>query len=157
MDSLPVPHAAGVPEVTVKFTPALAVPPAITTTFPVDAPVGTFTTMLVALQAMGVAAVPLKVTELFESCDAPKPVPVIVTAAPAIPEVGARPVIAVVVPLEPEPLPPQPARPATKIAVKITKHTPQLILNIRACLSVQAVFSESGATSGHNDLHKILL
>ena len=145
MDSLPVPHAAGVPEVTVKFTPALAVPPAITTAFPVDAAVGTFTTMLVALQAMGVAAVPLKVTELFESCEAPKPVPVIVTAAPTIPEVGARLVIAVVVlpEPEPEPLPPQPARPASKIAVKITKHTPQL-LDVRARLSAQAVFSKTG-------------
>jgi hypothetical protein len=121
MDSLPVPQAAGVPELTVKFTPALVVPPAITTTFPVDAPVGTFTTMLVALQAMGVAAVPLKVTELFESGDAPKPVPVIVTAAPTIPEVGARLLIAVVALPEPEPLPPQPARPASKIAVKMAQ------------------------------------
>ena len=121
MDSLPVPHAAGVPDVTVKFTPPLAVPPAITTTFPVEAPVGTLTTMLVALQAMGVAAVPLKVTELFESCEAPKPVPVIVTGAPTIPEVGARLVITVVVLPEPEPLPPQPARPASKIAVKIAQ------------------------------------
>jgi hypothetical protein len=143
MDSLPVPQAAGVPEVTVKFIPALAAPPAITTTFPVEAPVGTLTTMLVALQAMGVAAVPLKVTELFESCEAPKPVPVIVTAAPTIPEVGARLVIAVVVLPEPEPLPPQPARPASKIAVKIAKHTPQL-LDVRARLLAQAVFSKTG-------------
>src|ERR1700730_2023283 len=121
MDSLPVPHAAGVPEVTVKFIPALAAPPAISTTFPVDAAVGTFTTMLVALQAMGVAAVPLKVTELFESCDAPKPVPVMVTAVPTIPELGVKPVMAVAVLPEPDPLPPQPARPAAKTAARITK------------------------------------
>jgi len=44
---------------TMKFTLLLARPPTVTTTFPVVAPVGTGTTMLVALQLVGVATVPL--------------------------------------------------------------------------------------------------
>ena len=59
---------------------------------PVVAPVGTITVILVALQAVGVAAVPLNVTVLVP-CIAPKFVPVIVTAVPTIPEVGFRFVI----------------------------------------------------------------
>ena len=50
--------------VTVKVTPLLADPPTVTTTNPVVAPEGTGAAMLVALQLVGVAAVPLKVTEL---------------------------------------------------------------------------------------------
>jgi len=49
---------------TVNVTPLLATPPTVTTTLPVVAPVGTFATMLVALQLVGVAAVPLKVSVL---------------------------------------------------------------------------------------------
>ncbi len=60
--------------VTVKSMPLLAVPPTVTTTFPVVAPAGTGATMVVALQFAGVAAVPLKVTVLVP-CDAPKFVP----------------------------------------------------------------------------------
>jgi hypothetical protein len=48
----------------VKVTPLLAMPPTVTTTFPVVAPVGTGTTMLVAFQLVGVAVVPLNVTVL---------------------------------------------------------------------------------------------
>jgi hypothetical protein len=49
------------PEVfTVKDTPLLACPPTVTTTFPVVAPLGTGTTIEVALQPVGVALVPLK-------------------------------------------------------------------------------------------------
>jgi hypothetical protein len=44
---------------TVKLTPLLATPPTVTTTLPVVAPDGTGATMLVALQLVGVAAVPL--------------------------------------------------------------------------------------------------
>jgi hypothetical protein len=44
---------------TVKLTPLLARLATVTTTFPVVAPVGTDTTMLVALQLVGVATVPL--------------------------------------------------------------------------------------------------
>ncbi len=51
-------------EVTVKVMPLLDLPPTVTTTAPVVAPVGTGATMLVPLQLVGVAAVPLKVTVL---------------------------------------------------------------------------------------------
>ena len=51
--------------VTVKLIPLLAKPPTVTTTLPVVAPVGTLTTMLVALQLVAVPAlVPLNVTVL---------------------------------------------------------------------------------------------
>jgi len=56
-------------------------------TLPVVAPAGTGTTMLVALQLEGVAAVPLNLTVLLP-CVAPKFVPATVTAAPTAPEVG---------------------------------------------------------------------
>jgi hypothetical protein len=49
---------------TVNVTPLLATPPTVTTTFPVVVPVGTGAVMLVALQAVGVAVVPLKVNVL---------------------------------------------------------------------------------------------
>src|SRR6266567_3928736 len=78
--------------VTVKGTPLLATPTTVTTTFPVVAPAGTGATMLVALQLVGVAVVPLKVTVLVP-WDAPKFVPVIVTEEPTGPEVGLRPVM----------------------------------------------------------------
>ena len=72
-----------------KFTPLLASPPTVTTTFPVVAPLGTGTTMLVALQLVGVPAVPLNVTVLV-LCVAPKFVPVIVTDVPTVPDVALR-------------------------------------------------------------------
>src|SRR5208337_4847627 len=76
--------------VTVKLTPALARPPTVTTTLPVVAPVGTATTMLVALQLVAVPAlVPLKVTVLVPWL-APKLVPVIVTDVLTGPEVGDK-------------------------------------------------------------------
>jgi hypothetical protein len=74
---------------TVKADPLLATPPTITTTLPVAAPAGTGTAMLVALQLVGVAAVPLNVT-VFVPCVAPKFVPVIVTEAPTGAEVGFK-------------------------------------------------------------------
>ena len=49
-------------ETTVKLKPLLFTPLANTTTFPVVAPVGTVTAMLVALQLDTVAAFPLKLT-----------------------------------------------------------------------------------------------
>ena len=49
---------------TVKLTPLLATPPTVTTTFPLVAPAGTGTAMLVALQLVGVAATPLNFTVL---------------------------------------------------------------------------------------------
>src|SRR5260370_40038235 len=74
---------------TVKVTPLLATPPTVTTTFPVVAPAGTAATMLVGLQLVGVAAVPLKLTVLLP-CDAPKFAPAIVTEVPTGPEAGLR-------------------------------------------------------------------
>jgi hypothetical protein len=76
-------------ELTVKFTPVLGTPPTVTTILPVVAPAGTGTTMLVLLQLVGVAAVPLNETVLVP-CVAPKYAPVIVTGVPTAPEVGFR-------------------------------------------------------------------
>jgi hypothetical protein len=76
----------GAAAVTVKVTPLLATPLTVTTTLPVVAPPGTVTVMLVALQLLTAAGVPLNVT-----CPlAPKLVPLIVTAVPTAPEVGFR-------------------------------------------------------------------
>jgi hypothetical protein len=47
-----------------KSCPLLATPPTVTTTYPVAAPVGTVAPMLVPLQAVGVANVPLNVIVL---------------------------------------------------------------------------------------------
>src|SRR5256885_10884024 len=71
-------------EPTVKFAPLLATPPTVTTTLPVVAPLGTDATMLVALQLVVLAVVPLKVTAPV----VPKFAPVMVTALPTGPEVG---------------------------------------------------------------------
>src|SRR5256885_7584791 len=58
-------------------------------TLPVVAPEGTGTTILVAPQLVGVAAVPLKLTVLVP-CVAPKFAPLIVTDVPTGPDVGER-------------------------------------------------------------------
>ncbi len=79
-------------DVTVKATPLLGVPFTVTTTGPVVAPAGTGATMLVALQAVGAAAVPLNWTVLAP-CDAPKLLPAIVTDVPTAPDVGLTLVI----------------------------------------------------------------
>src|SRR5204862_7802054 len=55
----------GAGAVTVKLTPLLECPPLVTTQFAVLSPGGTVATRLVALQLVGVAAVPLKVTVLL--------------------------------------------------------------------------------------------
>jgi hypothetical protein len=54
----------GGPVVTVKAEPLLACPLTVTATLPVTAPAGTGATMLVALQLVGVAFTPAKVTVL---------------------------------------------------------------------------------------------
>src|SRR5437660_2791974 len=77
-------------EVTVKFTPLLATPPTVTTTLPVVAPLGTDATMLVALQLVVLAVVPLKVTVP----GAAKFMPVMHTAVPTVPDVVFRLVMA---------------------------------------------------------------
>src|SRR5438105_14903548 len=74
---------------TVKLAPLLATPPTVTTTLPVVAPVGTGATIEVALQLVGVAAVPLKVTVLLPSVD-PTYAPLILSEVPTPPEVGDR-------------------------------------------------------------------
>jgi uncharacterized protein YjeT (DUF2065 family) len=79
----------GAGAVTVKLTPLLATPPTVTTTLPVVAPEGIGTATLVALQLVGAAAIPLKVTALVP-CVAPKFAPEIVTEAPTSPDVGLR-------------------------------------------------------------------
>src|SRR5436190_1397554 len=78
--------------VTVNGTALLVRPPTVTTTFPVVAPVGTGTVMLVALQLVGVASVPLNLTVLVPFV-APKLAPVIVTAVPTGPDAGLRALI----------------------------------------------------------------
>jgi hypothetical protein len=75
--------------VTVKLTPLLATPPTVTTTFPVVVPAGTGATMLVALQLVGVAVVPLNFTVLVPWV-APKFAPAIVTGVPTTPDVGFK-------------------------------------------------------------------
>jgi hypothetical protein len=74
--------------ITVNAAPLLATPPTVTTTVPLPAAAaaGTGAVMDVALQLIGVAATPLNVTVLLP-CELPNPVPAIVTAAPAMPEV----------------------------------------------------------------------
>src|SRR5271166_6387382 len=79
----------GAGAVTVKFTPLLVIPPAVTTTFPVVAPLGTDTVILVPLHAVGVPAVPLNVTVLVP-CVAPKFVPVIITGVPTAPDIWLK-------------------------------------------------------------------
>src|SRR5438552_1573566 len=77
---------------TVNATPLLATPLTVMTTFPVVAPAGTGTTMLVADHDVGVPVVPLNVTVLVP-CVAPKLVPVSVIDAPTAPLVGASDVM----------------------------------------------------------------
>jgi len=74
---------------TVNASPLLAAPPTVTTTLPLVAPAGTGAVMLVALQPVGVAAVPLNFTVLVP-WEAPKLVPVMVTEAPTAPEAGLK-------------------------------------------------------------------
>ena len=83
-----------------NLTRLLLTPPTVTTTFPVVAPDGTGTEMLVELQLVGAAGVLLKVTVL-DPCADPKFVPLIVTAVPAGPNVGLKLVMLGVVPADP--------------------------------------------------------
>ena len=75
-----------------KATPLLAIPPTVTTTLPVVAPTGTGTAILVELQLVGVAVVPLTVTVLVP-WDAPKFAPAIVTGVPTGPDAGLNEVM----------------------------------------------------------------
>lgn len=77
---------------TVKFTPLLAWPDTLTTTFPDVAPLDKVTVMLDEPQVVTEAAVPLNCTVLVPWVD-PKLVPKIVMEAPMAAEVGERLVI----------------------------------------------------------------
>jgi hypothetical protein len=74
-------------DVTAKLMPLLGWPPTVTTTFPLVAPVGTGTAMLVALHVFGVAPALANCTVLVPRV-APKLAPVIVTTAPTAPDAG---------------------------------------------------------------------
>ena len=74
---------------TVNVTPLLAMPDTVTTTGPVVAPTGTGTTMLLAVQLVGVAVVPLNLTVL-EPWEPPKLEPVMVTEVVTAPLVGFK-------------------------------------------------------------------
>ena len=79
--------------VTVKVTPLLATPPAaVTTTFPVVAPLGTVATTWLALQLVMVAVVPLKVT-LPVPWVGPKLDPAITMDEPTAPVLGVSEVM----------------------------------------------------------------
>jgi len=102
---------------TVNVTLLLATPPTVTTTLPVVAPVGTGAAILVALQLVGAAAVPLNVTVL-DPCNAPKFVPVMVTEVPTAPEVGLRlAMLGAVVTVKATPLLPTPPTVTTTLPV----------------------------------------
>lgn len=75
--------------ITVNDKPLLARLFTVTTTFPVPAPLGTGTTIVVLDQLVGVAGVPLKATVL-DPCVDPKLAPEIVMEVPLGPEVGDR-------------------------------------------------------------------
>src|SRR5260370_12355024 len=81
---------------TVNGTPLLAIPPTVTTTLPVVAPVGTGATMLVSLQFAGVGAAgtPVNVIVVLPFV-APKPAPGIMAEAPTAPRGGRPPPTAV--------------------------------------------------------------
>src|SRR5882762_8941141 len=70
-----------------KLTGLLDLPATVTTTLPELAPAGTVAMILVALQLVAEAAVPLNVTVLVP-CGVPKFVPVIVTEDPTGPTSG---------------------------------------------------------------------
>jgi hypothetical protein len=77
---------------TVNDTPLQSLPPTVATTFPVVAPAGTGATTEDALQLVGFALMPLKVTVLVPWLE-PKLLPVILTGVPSAPEVGDKAVI----------------------------------------------------------------
>jgi hypothetical protein len=92
---VPAGPAAGIrlvmpgPDVTVKMTAFVGIPPTVTTTFPVVAPVGTGTTMPAGVQLVGDASVPLNVTVLAP-CIAPRFEPATVADVPTGPIAGLR-------------------------------------------------------------------
>jgi len=72
---------------TLNGTPLLAIPPTVTTTFPLLAVAGTVKAILVALHVDTVAVTPFRVTVLWP-CRDPKLIPEIVTDVPEPPDAG---------------------------------------------------------------------
>jgi hypothetical protein len=72
---------------TVKIGPTPVTPPTVTSTLPVVAAPGTWTTILALLQLVGVPNAPLKLTVLVP-CVLPKPDPLTVTDVPTSPDDG---------------------------------------------------------------------
>jgi len=75
--------------ITVNDSPLLGCPPTVTTTKPEAAPAGTGATILLALQLVGTAKLPLNVTVLLP-CVAPKLKPLIVIDVPGVADVIDR-------------------------------------------------------------------
>jgi hypothetical protein len=115
---------------TVKTTPLLALPPTVTTTFPVVAPLGTGTVMLAVLHAVAVPGVPLKVTVL-DPWVAPKFVPEIIIEVPIAPELGLS---VEIVGFDPPP-PPPPFVPPPELAqpVKLASRSKLVPKSERTC------------------------
>src|ERR1700734_1307713 len=117
---------------TVNAAPGLGKSFTATTTLPVVAPAGTVTTIELAFQLVGVAAMPLNVTELVPWV-VPKFAPGSVTAAPTAPEEGERLVIPgaeggeLEVPL---PLLPHPDRPSVAPKAIPRQRTPALLATL---------------------------
>src|SRR6266571_3042007 len=124
---------------TVNVTLLLATPPTVTTTLPVVAPVGTRAAILVALQLVGAAAVPLNVTVL-DPCNAPKFVPVMVTEVPTAPEVGLRlAMLGAVVTVKATPLLPTPPTVTTTLPVVAPVGTGATMLEALQLVGVAAL------------------
>jgi hypothetical protein len=123
---------------TVKATPLLALPPTVTTTFPVVAPLGTDTVTLAALHDVAVAAAPLKLTVL-DPCVAPKFVPEIVTEVPIAPEVGLT---VEIVGFDPPP-PPPPFDPPPELAQPVNPESRSKLVpkTERTCRTERSVSS----------------
>jgi hypothetical protein len=71
----------------VKLTPLLCTPPAVTATLPLVAPIGGYVLICVEVHEDGFAAVPLNVTVPGEL---PKAVPLIWIGVATVPELGER-------------------------------------------------------------------
>src|SRR6266850_1248409 len=83
-----------IPAFTVNCTPLLAIPPTVTTTLPVVAPVGTGATMLVSDQLLVRAATPLNISKLaLVPTVGPKFVPLTLTTVPIGPALGLTPLM----------------------------------------------------------------
>src|SRR5260370_21227015 len=122
----------------VKQGPLLSRPETVTTTYPVVAPLGTDVTMLVLLQFVGVAAVPLNVTVLVPWL-VPKLVPVIVIASPTPPFALLRLVMVGAVP-------PPPALAALN-AARTAPHGSEALSDSLAAATPAAVCTSACATS----------